>query len=98
MLKAAAESSFCGGSICYSGIWFKKDVYSKTKPVLSNAPPIMSVSQCTPETSLPITIKALKTVIVQRTHCLCAGVLIRVFSCMMVVGITVRTRSVVDEG
>ena len=58
----------------------------------------MSENQCTPETSLPITIKAINAVIRMFTHFLNPLFLIRELNCIMAVGITHITSIVVDEG
>ena len=39
--------------------------YISTSPALSKAAPMISVNQCTPETSLPVTMKAIKAATVE---------------------------------
>ena len=72
--------------------------YSNTTPALNKAPPIMSENQCTPEISLPVTIKTVNTVIIMFTHFLNPLFLMRVLNCIIAVGITHITSMVVDEG
>ena len=72
--------------------------YISTSPVLSKAPPIISVNQCTPETSRPTTIKTINAVIKNGTVFLSAVFLILLLNCIIAVGITHITSRVVDEG
>ena len=58
---------------------------------------MISVSQCTPERSLPITMKTVNPAISTMTHPLKTMCLIRVRSCRIAVGITVMTSIVVDS-
>ena len=66
--------------------------------MLNIAPPIISVIQCTPEMSLPITINAVKATIAMIAHRLKTVFLIRAFSCIAAVGITHITSIVVEDG
>ena len=72
--------------------------YIMTSPRLSRIPPMISVSQCTPDRSLPITINAVKALIVQRIYRLNTQFPIRLLSCMAAVGMTHMTSMVVDDG
>ena len=72
--------------------------YIITTPELTSAPPTMSLSQCTPEASLPMTIKAVKAAIANATQRLIPRFLMRALSCMIAVGITHSTSMVVDDG
>ena len=47
---------------------FVKYRYISTSPELSSTPPTISVNQCTPETSLPITINTINAVMMKNTH------------------------------
>ena len=66
--------------------------------MLSNAPPIMSLSQCTPETSREITIKAVKKAIEKARILLKILFFISLLNCIIAVGITHIVSKVVEDG
>ena len=74
------------------------EAYTATAPVLNNAPPMISVIQCTPDASLPMTINAVNAAIEINTHRLNTSLFIRACSCIIAVGITHITSIVVDDG
>ena len=78
-------------------MWLTKS-YIMTRPALSKAPPMMSLSQCTPENSLPMSMKQVKTRPIKVRICLIGVHFMRVRSCMIVVDITQSTSMVVDDG
>lgn len=61
-------------------------------------PPMMSLSQWTPETSLPATISTVSTAMSVSAALRTARSLTRPLSWSMAVGITHRVSTVVDEG
>ena len=72
--------------------------YVVTIPELKSAPPTISVTQCTPERNLPITVNAVKAIIAIITHRLKTVFLIRALNCIAAVGITHVTSIVVEDG
>ena len=77
---------------------FVINLYANTADALRKIPPMMSVSQWTPERSLPNTINAINTFMPQLIHRRNFLFLIRVFNCIRDVGITHRTSKVVEDG
>lgn len=66
--------------------------------MLSNAPPIISLNQCTPEISRAITIKAVKSAIATVIKLLKLLFLISLLNSIMAVGITHIVSKVVEDG
>lgn len=69
-----------------------------TRPALSKAPPMMSLSQCTPESSLPMSMKPVKTKTIKESISLIGVHFMRARSCMIEVDIAQSTSMVVDDG
>ena len=82
----------------YFSVNLHAESYIKTKAALRSTPPIISLSQCTPETSLQMTINTLNAEIIIQSKFLNDFFFIRDFSCIIVVGIIQSTSRVVDEG
>ena len=74
-------------------IWY--NIYS---PALSNTEPIISVAQCTPEISLPISINAENEITNTATAFLIMAFETLLYVWKIKVGITLNTSNVVDDG
>ena len=74
------------------------DRYSIFNPPLNNTEPIISVAQCTPEISLPITINAEKANTNTSAALLVVTFETLLFTWNQSVGITESTSNVVDDG
>ena len=72
--------------------------YIVTRAALTMAPPMISLIQCTPDRSLPITIKQVNVQIVSEAIRLNQRRLMREFSCRIAVGITHIVSMVVEDG
>jgi len=71
--------------------------YRQYSPLLSSTDPTISVSQCTPATVLPTTMKAENRMANQAVTCLTVLFLDLLFTWKMSVGMTMSTSSVVEE-
>ena len=76
---------------------FTASAYSGTSPALSSTPPTMSLSQCTPESSRPTTMKTVNATRMPRIARRTASPRMRVFNCIMAVGRMHNASMVVEE-